>query len=280
MNQAVNGTVNWDPLGNPSAVVAALRHLTQQVGSRLIQDFGQIHTTEKQDGSLVTAADQWADDTLRQHLTGAFPGWGLLTEEGSQQFPGDEWCWVIDPLDGTTNFAHGIPIWGISIALLHQGSPVIGVVDFPMLGQFFHGWMTPQHQGAWLNDQPLQPSSAPSGKNELFSFCSRSIVRMAPGADFPAKIRMVGVATYNLLAVGAGIMIGGIEATPKVWDIAAIWVILHAAGCTWKEWGSQPFFPLVPQADYSRLSHPVLVTSYPALVDTFSPFLPHDWLSR
>jgi len=262
-----------DPYDSPEQVVAWLHDLSRGVGSRLSQDFGQIHTQEKSDGSLVTAADRWADQTLRQALQAGFPGYGLLSEEDNHVFGGEEWCWVVDPLDGTTNFAHGIPIWGISIALLHQGSPVLGCVDFPLLGQTFYGWQTPGGQGCWLNGQVLTPRNQDPNANELFSLCSRSVTRIRPDSTFPAKIRMVGVATYNLLAVAAGMMLGGIEATPKVWDIAAVWLIVRLAGCGWR--GSRTFFPLQPGQDYSQWSSPVLVTSHPRLEPIFLPYFHH-----
>ena len=90
---------------------------TVRVGKQLIQDFGQVKAVQKADGSLVTQADQWADREIRDAITVNFPGHGILTEEGKQVFPGTEWCWVIDPLDGTTNFIRGLPIWSISLGL-------------------------------------------------------------------------------------------------------------------------------------------------------------------
>ncbi|MHC5721176.1 MAG: inositol monophosphatase family protein, partial [Nostoc sp.] len=84
---------------------------TTRVGKQLMQDFGQVQASQKADGSLVTQADKWADQEIRDAIASNFSGYGILSEESDQSFPGTEWCWVIDPLDGTTNFTRGIPIW-------------------------------------------------------------------------------------------------------------------------------------------------------------------------
>ncbi|WP_275949814.1 inositol monophosphatase family protein, partial [Vibrio cincinnatiensis] len=79
------------------------------------------------DGSLVTVDDLWSDQELRQRIAVQFPDHGVLTEENAHIFPANDWCWIVDPIDGTTNFARGIPIWGISLGLLYRGTPVFGI---------------------------------------------------------------------------------------------------------------------------------------------------------
>ncbi|MFQ3613149.1 MAG: inositol monophosphatase family protein, partial [Cyanobacteriota bacterium] len=78
--------------------------ITATVGSQLLTDFGQAQPTEKADGSLVTPSDEWADHTFQKAIAATFPGHGYLSEEANHIFPETEWCWVVDPLDGTTNF--------------------------------------------------------------------------------------------------------------------------------------------------------------------------------
>lgn len=84
--------------------------LSDRVGQELLRYFGQVTPQEKEDGSLITQADRWADGALRSGLAAQFPDHGLLTEETLGAFPDRDWCWVVDPLDGTTNFARKIPI--------------------------------------------------------------------------------------------------------------------------------------------------------------------------
>jgi myo-inositol-1(or 4)-monophosphatase len=249
---------------------------SERVGEQLMQDFGQVQASQKADGSLVTQADKWADREIQDAIASNFNGYGILSEEGETVFPDTEWCWVIDPLDGTTNFTRGIPIWGISLGLLYRGTPVFGYVHLPPLGQSFHGFWagdsglaTPT--GAFLNHHPIHVSQDAASKNHFFNLCSRSTAVMQSG--FPCKIRMLGVASYNFLTVASGAVLGGVEATPKVWDLAGAWVILHAAGGTWVGLRSPSIFPLLPGKDYGNLSFPSLVVSRPDLVSVFQPFL-------
>ncbi|MBD2663172.1 inositol monophosphatase [Richelia sinica FACHB-800] len=249
--------------------------ITTRVGEQLLQDFGRVQAAQKADGSLVTQADKWADQEIRDAIASNFAGYGILSEESDRVFPGTEWCWVIDPLDGTTNFTRGIPIWSISLGLLYRGVPIFGYVYLPPLRQAFHGFWAGSSgltvpTGAFLNHHPIHTSAdSPSG-NHFFNLCSRStgVIKHS----FPCKIRMLGVASYNFLTVATGAVLGGIEATPKVWDIAGAWVIVQAAGGVWKSLKSEPF-PLIPETDYSDRSFPTLVVSRPELLPVFSPFL-------
>ncbi|WP_066425265.1 inositol monophosphatase family protein [Anabaena sp. 4-3] len=257
-----------------NTVVDFAQTTTNRVGKQLMQDFGQVQALQKADGSLVTQADKWADQEIRDAIASTFSGYGILSEEGDQVFPGTDWCWVIDPLDGTTNFTRGIPIWSISLALLYKGTPIFGYVHVPPLNQAFHGFWegssgltTPS--GAFLNHHPIHTSIDAPSSNHFFNLCSRSLAVVQQG--FPCKIRMLGVASYNFLTVAAGATLGGVEATPKVWDIAAAWVIVQAAGGSWISLNSQPF-PLVAGEDYRDRSLPTLVVSRSELVSFFTPY--------
>jgi myo-inositol-1(or 4)-monophosphatase len=249
---------------------------TTRIGAQLLKDFGQVPAVEKADGSLVTRSDQWADAELRGAIAQAFPSHGVLSEEAEHHFPAQDWCWIIDPIDGTTNFTRGVPLWGISLGLLYKGTPVFGYVAMPPLAQSFHGFWygdsgltgTP---GAFLNHQPIRTRSDQPSGNQLFNICARSTqVLQHP---FPCKIRMLGVASYNLLTVAAGITLGGVEATPKVWDIAAFWVITQAAGGAWVPLQAEPIFPLQVGQDYGDRPYPTLVVSRAEHVPVFRPLV-------
>jgi myo-inositol-1(or 4)-monophosphatase len=249
---------------------------TRQVGERLMQDFGTVQAAEKADGSLVTQADQWADEELQRAIAHHFPEHGLLSEEGKHVFPSADWCWVVDPVDGTTNFARGLPIWGISLGLLYKGTPVFGYVHFPPLNQSFYGYWQGNSglempQGAFLNGHSIHTSGDAPSANHFFNLCARSTEVLRN--PFPAKIRMLGAATYNLLTVAAGWSLGGVEATPKIWDIAAVWAIAQAAGATWVPLDQKSIFPLQPGQDYRQHPYPTLVVSRPELVEVFRPLV-------
>jgi myo-inositol-1(or 4)-monophosphatase len=249
---------------------------TAQVGAQLLKDFGQAQVSEKADGSLVTQADRWADEALRKAIAQAFPEHGVLSEEAEHIFPDREWCWIIDPLDGTTNFARGLPIWAISLGLLYQGTPVFGYVHLPPLGQSFHGFWQGDSgltmpTGAFLDRQPIHASPDPLTANHFFNLCARSVSALKQ--PFPCKIRMLGVATYNLLTVAAGATLGGVEATPKIWDIAAVWAIVQAAGATWLPLETNPIFPLQVGQNYCDRPFPTLVVSRSDLIPIFQPLV-------
>ncbi|EKQ70633.1 inositol monophosphatase/fructose-1,6-bisphosphatase family protein [Leptolyngbyaceae cyanobacterium JSC-12] len=249
---------------------------THRVGDHLLQDVGFAQAAEKADGSLVTQSDRWADEELRIAIHQTFPDHGVLSEEVEHIFPATDWCWIIDPVDGTTNFARGLPLWGISLGLLYKGTPVFGSVHIPPLRQFFHGYWRGDSglempTGACLNRHPICTSAEQPSPNHFFNLCARSISILQH--PIPCKIRMLGVATYNLLTVAAGWSLGGVEATPKIWDIAAVWAITQAAGATWTALEPNPIFPLQPGKDYSDRTYPTLVTSKAELVPVFLPLV-------
>jgi len=163
-------------------VLAFAQTVTTQVGSQLLTEFGQVQASQKEDGSLVTQSDQWADRQLREAIATAFPNHGVLSEEG----------------------------------LLYQGTPVFGYVHLPPLAQSFHGFwsVSSQPDGAFVNQVPIAASTTSLDSNCFFSLCSRSTLLLQQ--SFPCKIRMLGAASYNFLTVAAGATLGGVEATPKI----------------------------------------------------------------
>lgn len=256
-------------------------HFTQEtahcVGTQLLADFGNVQASQKADGSLVTQADKWADATIRDAIASRFPEHGIMSEEGECVFPDTEWCWIIDPVDGTTNFTRGVPLWGISLGLLYRGVPAFGLVHLPPISQTFHGFWQGDSalEGietcAFLNERPIHSSSdAPSG-NHFFNLCSRSTDAMQQ--PIPCKIRMLGAASYNFLTVANGVALGGVEATPKIWDIAGAWPIVRATGGVWVPLNDKPPFPLEVGRDYGKISFPTLVAARGELVPVFEPLV-------
>lgn len=249
---------------------------THAVGQELMKAFGSATAEQKADGSLVTKYDKWADADLTKRISAAFADHGILSEEAAHTFPDTDWCWIIDPIDGTTNFTRGVPLWGISLGLLYKGTPVFGHVYIPPIDQHFHGFwpgdsgLNAMPTGAFVNGEAIHTATdAPSGSH-FFSLCARSIKVLHK--PFPCKIRMLGVATYNLLTVASGISLGAVEATPKIWDIAAVWAITQAAGASWTILDDRDTFPLTVGKDYSSYPFPTLVTR-PDLVSMFKPLV-------
>ncbi|HIK34354.1 MAG TPA: inositol monophosphatase family protein [Thermosynechococcus sp. M98_K2018_005] len=260
-----------------SAVLETCQQIQQVVAPRLLEWAGQSPSDRKADGSLVTRADLWADQKITEMLQERFPHHGCLSEEGNHTYGGEQWCWIIDPIDGTSNYSHGLPIWCIALSLLYQGTPVFGYVHVPGFQQTFHGfYQAPDHaNGAYLNEKPIRVKVSEPTLQTFFSLCARSTNVLKH--SFPCKIRMLGSASYNLLTVAAGYTLGAVERTPRIWDVAPAWPIVHAAGAHW-QWLDPPepwqrMFPIQPGHEAgSRIFH-TLVSASPSLGQFFAAYI-------
>jgi myo-inositol-1(or 4)-monophosphatase len=248
----------------------ALGLLLDRVAERQRADFGQLDSEAKADGSLITACDRWSDAALVDGLAQLYPGEGVLSEEGSQCVPSSPAFWVVDPLDGTTNFAAGIPYWAISLARFENGVPVLAVLDVPPLRQRI---VAIRGGGAWRKHNKLQPPAARNQVAGCASLCSRSIgvLQKLPHQRFPGKIRLLGVASLNLVSVGMGQTISALEATPKIWDLAAAWLVLHELNCPIR-WLERDPAQLQAGEDLSQANFPVLAARDAQTLATFKPW--------
>jgi myo-inositol-1(or 4)-monophosphatase len=248
----------------------ALEALLDQVAERQRADFGHMVSDIKSDGSLITSCDRWSDATLVAGLAKLFPGEGVLSEEGQQRVHESTAYWVVDPLDGTTNFAAGIPYWAISIARFEGGLPVLAILEVPPLRQRI---VAIRGQGAWRNGKPLQPPSVHAHPAGCASLCSRSIgvLQKLPDRRFPGKIRLLGVASLNLVSVAMGQTVAALEATPKIWDLAASWLMLSELDCPMR-WLQRTPEGISAGTDLSSTDFPVLVADRPETLERFMPW--------
>jgi myo-inositol-1(or 4)-monophosphatase len=194
----------------------------------------------------------------------------VLSEEGQQRVPESTAYWVVDPLDGTTNFAAGIPYWAISIARFEGGLPVLAILEVPPLRQRI---VAIRGQGAWRNGKPLQPPSVHAHPAGCASLCSRSIgvLQKLPDRRFPGKIRLLGVASLNLVSVAMGQTVAALEATPKIWDLAASWLMLSELDCPMR-WLQRTPEGISAGTDLSSTDFPVLVADRPETLERFMPW--------
>ena len=245
------------PLSN--AQLISIHHLVDEIGRRQLQDFGQINSDLKPDGTLITECDRWSDQTIVKGLADIANGEGVLSEEGNKSIPSSSEFWVVDPLDGTTNFAAGIPYWAISIARFTNGQPETAVLDIPALKKRI---LAIRGKGVWLNNKALKPESRLRKTSDCISLCSRSIkvLQMKPEQSFPGKIRLLGVSSLNMTSVAIGQTIAALEATPKIWDIAAAWLILEELNCLIKWLETNPK-DILPGTDLSSVNFPLLTAS-------------------
>ncbi|MFQ5958870.1 MAG: inositol monophosphatase family protein [Alphaproteobacteria bacterium] len=206
----------------------------------MVRDFGEVENLQvsrKGPGDFVTATDLRAEEVLRAELARARPGCGFLLEEGGVVAGGgDGRRWIVDPLDGTLNFLHGIPHFAISIALEHEGEIVAGVVYDPLRDELFHA---EKGSGAYMNDRRLRvsargkleesviatgiPSKGRAGHPEYLGQLAAVMARCA-------GVRRLGSAALDLAYVAAGRYEGFWEPALSLWDIAAGVLLVREAG--------------------------------------------------
>jgi myo-inositol-1(or 4)-monophosphatase len=218
---------------------------------------GGIKGNFKSDHSLVTKADIEIDKLITDELKNQFPDDLLLSEELFPRYhSGSELThrlWVIDPLDGTTNFTLGLPFWGISLALLENGRPALAVINFPMLNELF---TAVRGKGAHLNGSKLRIQPDKYKETSFFTCCSRTFRRYK--VEIPYKTRILGCASYTFCSVARNSAVLGFEATPKVWDIAAAWLVIEETGGKISLLDGTDPFPLNPEIDYASQSFPTI----------------------
>jgi myo-inositol-1(or 4)-monophosphatase len=237
--------------------------LARQTGQMLLEmaQRPDLGWQRKPDHSMVTEADLAADHAIAAAIRQQYPDDALLSEELAPRLPA-AWqsqdgrgVWIVDPVDGTTNYSLGLPHWGVILCRVCAGQPDLGVLYFPALDELY---TAQRGRGAFLNEQPLDlhadDSAQPDG---FFVCCSRTFRRYR--VQIPYKARILGSAAYSLCSVARGQAALAFESTPKIWDLAAGWLLLQEAGGQVETWdGSQPF-PLAATTDYARQSFPLLM---------------------
>src|SRR5271166_5603608 len=227
--------------------LTVMANAAQKASKRLLRDFNeveQLQVSVKGPSDFVSQADIRAEQSLRDDLTKARPGYAFLMEESGAHGPENwAWRWVIDPLDGTTNFLHGIPHWAISIGLekrLADGSTEIaaGLIYAPAVDEMF--WAE-KGVGAFVNERRLRVSARRELKDAVFA-TGIPFAAVAPqrrlafartlGVLMPqvAGIRRFGAAALDLAWVAAGRYDGFWELGLKRWDMAAGMLLVREAG--------------------------------------------------
>ena len=173
----------------------SLHNLVDEVAKRQLLDFGQINSELKSDGTLITSCDRWSDKHIVEGIAKLTNNTeGVLSEEGNKSIPSSKAYWVVDPLDGTTNFAAGIPYWAISIARFIEGEPETAILDIPALKKRI---IAIKGKGVWINQKRLKSRDFKHSKSDCVSVCSRSIsvLQKKPEERFTGKIRLLGVSS-------------------------------------------------------------------------------------
>ncbi len=213
----------------------------RKAGRSLVKDFREVENLQvssKGPGDFVSRADHEAERIIKQELMGGRPSYGWLGEETGAT-PGEDPTrrWIVDPLDGTTNFLHGLPHWAVSIALEHKGEIVAAVVYDPAKDEMF---FAEKGQGAWLNDsrrlrvsgrramnEGLFASGIPFGAKKTLPATMKDLAQLMPACS---GLRRWGAAALDLAYVAAGRFDGFWERELNPWDIAAGILLVREAG--------------------------------------------------
>jgi len=221
-----------------SLLATALR--AADTAAEMIRTRRPISVLEKHDRDLVSDVDIAIEREVRQQLATATPDIGFLgEEEGRTGNPATSWVWTLDPVDGTSNFAHGIPLCAVSLALLRGSRAVVGVVDAPILGQRFHA---AKGRGAFKGDERLSVSTVSHLRDAIVALGDYATgpradreneLRLAVTTMLAPRVhrmRMLGSAALDLAWVAAGYLDGSVILDNNPWDTAAGALIAREAG--------------------------------------------------
>ena len=205
-------------------------------GGVLREGFGWQHSVrDKGEVDIVTEVDEQAELVIKEILLGAFPSYGMLAEEGGW-LPGEEGArWIVDPLDGTINYAHGFPVFAVSIALERAGELVLGMVHDPMREEMY---VAQRGGGATLNDEPIRVSDNDESSRALIATglpydrnkVPEALELFGRFAGLTRGMRRLGSTALDLCYVASGRLDGYYERGIWAWDIAAGSLILEEAG--------------------------------------------------
>ncbi|BCH06993.1 inositol monophosphatase [Mesorhizobium sp. 131-3-5] len=223
-----------------SALLNVMVQAAMKAGRSLSRDFGEVQNLQvslKGPGDYVSQADRKAEDIIFAELSKARPGYGFLMEErGAVEGEDSQHRWIVDPLDGTTNFLHGIPLFAVSIALERQGQIVAGVIYNPAMDELY---TTERGGGAFMNDRRLRVAGRIKLVDTVIG-CGMPHLGRGHHGNFLVELRNVmaevsgvrrlGSAALDLAYVAAGRMDGFWETGLSAWDIAGGMLLIREAG--------------------------------------------------
>lgn len=223
-----------------------MQELARDAGALLMSFFGKVAIEYKGDADLVTQADRSSEKLIVERIRKQWPDHDLLGEEGSRTETGSDFRWYIDPLDGTTNFAHGYPVFCVSLALEYRGDRIAGVIYDPTRQEMFSA---SRGNGAQLNAQPIHVSRTPRLAESLVATGFPSHKRHKnPNIHFYHQItlrshgiRRAGSAALDLCYVACGRYDAFWEFNLNPWDTAAGELTVEEAGGKVTNFSGSPF---------------------------------------
>ncbi len=207
----------------------------KKAGELLIEKYGRVSPNYKQDKTIYTDADIESEKLIKDILLQEFGDYGFLGEESGHTITDSDFTWVIDPLDGTTNYCIKNPFFNVSIGLAYRSEPVLGVVYYPVQDELFHAR---KNKGAYLNSDRIRVSDQSDPERAVFTYCHASdpqtVERMAiiwrRLKLMNPKVRQIGAGALELAYVAAGRIESFMMLRMNPWDVTAGTVLVREAG--------------------------------------------------
>lgn len=208
------------------------------------------YETKSTDIDIVTEVDQYSEKLIIEGLKKEFPEFGFMAEESGEQSIDSEYIWVIDPLDGTTNFSVGVPVFAISVALQKHGESVLGAVHIPLTGDMY---TSVKGSGAFKNNKEIQVSKAKALRESVIATgfpydraesCINNVDEFSKVVTKVKGIRRLGAAAYDFCLLAEGVYAGYWEYGLKPWDYAAGLLIATEAGA---------IYEMLPRREHSMI---------------------------
>lgn len=197
----------------------------EQAGKIALQYFFKTALQKKGDGSPVTEADKAIEAFLAERIHNQYSTHEIIGEEGTR-IPGDEYIWIIDPLDGTMSFALGLPTWCISVGVLLHHQPFFGIVYLPVTGEVYTAEY--KKHATWNQRRIHIPDNLSINNDSVFCVSPHAHQRYT--FHFPGKILSFGSGVFHSCLVARGVAVGALTLSPRIWDVAAVYPILQGAG--------------------------------------------------
>ena len=218
----------------------------QEAGIIIKENYGNVDFELKKDNSFVSEVDRKAEDLIKSRLKQAFAEYGFIGEETGDSSSDSEYVWVVDPLDGTTNYKMKNPFFNVSIALAKDGVPVLGVVYHPIVGDLFTAI---SGEGATLNGEKIMIGEEPEAHAGIHAYCfgkdkddletvGKIYSRLLSEGY---KLRQIGAAALELASVGAQRVNSFFMVGVNPWDVAAGQLIASEAGARVTDFDGNPF---------------------------------------
>ncbi len=235
---------------NPADLRASIAEIAIRAGRLALDAKGATESFLKPDGSIVTTADRDVESFIRSELhklTPSIPVWG--EEHGFAQDDGDG-VWVVDPIDGTTNYAAGAPLWGVSIALVQESTIQVGALAIP---EFDELYLAARGEGATRNDRTLNVlSPGPIEPSGVVGYCE-AVAKL--GLSLPGKQRCLGSFVVEGTWVASGRFRGMVGMRERLYDVAAAVLLIEELGGDVRYADGHPF-EVRPLLDGRRIDRP------------------------